>query len=295
MYKQIWRISAANFRRWRRNPQIILVFLLALVVSFLLSNKVVIFAAEHETELEFLEPFIWTFGDADSILIMSLLLLLLFADMPNLGNEVPLFLVRTNRIRWMLGQIVYMVLATLSLVTFILISTCVLAGRESYLANLWSTTAATLGYSNIGEAIAVPSFVKVMELSFPYGCALHIFGLMLGYSVMLASIILFLNLFRSKGGMIGGIVFSCFGFIMNQDMLMQLLHIPQESVWKANILFGWISPLNHATYYMHNFGYDNLPRLWQSYVFFSVGSAVFFGLAVLKSRRYGFDFTGTQR
>ena len=107
MYKlrQILLTAFANFRRWKKNPQIILAFCLAFIVSFLLSDKVLVFAKEHDTILQMAEPFIWTFGDAQSVLIISLLLLLLFADMPNLGNDVPLFLVRIDRKVWVLGQI----------------------------------------------------------------------------------------------------------------------------------------------------------------------------------------------
>lgn len=293
--RQIWLAAAANFRRWKRNPQIILAFCLAFVVCFLLSDKVILFARTHDTVLQAAEPFIWTFGDANSVLIISLLLLLLFADMPNLGNDVPLFLVRINRKIWLLGQIVYLILATLIFMCFILLSTCVLASERAYPANLWSKTAAILGYSDIGEKIAVPAFVKVLELSFPYECMLHIFGLMLGYSVLMASIILFLNLLKDNGGMIGGIVFSGFGFVLNPQVIAEWFDISQERMKIANIAFGWLSPLNHATYYMHNFGYDNLPKLWVSYLFFAVGSLIFFGLSMLKIRNYTFNFTGTQR
>lgn len=288
-------VVLVNFRKWRRNPKIMLVFALAFVVCFLLSDKVIQFAKVHGTLLQILEPFIWTFGDANSVLIISLLLLLLFSDMPSLGNEVPLFLVRMNRRVWMLGQIFYLVLATMALMCFILLSTCLLAGARAYPANLWSDTAAILGYSGIGEEIAVPAFVKVLELSFPYECMLHIFALMLGYSVFMAALILYLNLWRGNGGIVGGIIFSGFGLLLNPETIAQWLHIPQERSRMANIIFGWLSPLNHATYYMHNFGYDNLPRLWVSYVFFAVGSLVLFGLSIWKMRNYNFYFTGTEK
>lgn len=297
MYKirQIWLVAMANFRRWRKNPQIVLVFSLGFVVCFLLSDKVIVFAGEHNTLLQILEPFIWTFGDANSILVISLLLLLLFSDMPNLNNEVPLFLIRINRITWLLGQILYMVLATFLFIVFILLSTCILAGTKAYPANMWSDTAAILGYSVIGEHIAIPAFVKVLELSFPYSCMMHVFGLMLGYSVFMASLILYLNLWKGKGGMIGGIVLSGFGFLVKPDIIARIFHISQERIRQANIIFGWISPLNHATYYMHNFGYDNLPKLWVSYVFFGIGSCFLFVLSTRKIRTYSFDFTGTQK
>lgn len=292
--RQLFLAAIANFRRWRRNPQILLAFGLGFVICFLLSNKVILFAQQHDTNLQMLEPFIWTFGDANSIMLISRCLLLLFADIPNLGNEVPFLLVRMDRVTWMLGQILYMICATLLFVGFILLSGCILSGSHTYLANLWSDTAAILGYSQLGTKIAIPAFVKVLELSFPYRCTGHIFGLMLGYSVFMSSLILYLNLWKGSYGMIGGIAFTAFGFLMKPEFLLKWLHLPQERVRIANIIFGWISPLNHATYYMHNFGYDNLPRLWVSYLFFAGGSLILFWLSMLKMRTYAFCFSGTQ-
>lgn len=293
--RQIRLVAMANFRRWRRNPQIILCFSLGFIVSFLLSDKVLAFAEGHDTVLQFMEPFIWTFGDANSILIISLLLLLLFADMPHLGNDVPLYLIRIRRRTWLLGQAAYLMAATFGFMSFIFLSTCILAGTRSYTANLWSETAAILGYSGIGNEIAIPAFVKVLELSFPYTCTLHIYGLMLGYSLLMASLILYLNLWNKKAGMIGGILFSGFGFLLNPQFIAKVLSLPQEQIRLANIAFGWLSPLNHATYYMHNFGYDNLPKLWVSYVFFIIGSLILLWLSLRKMKSYAFEFTGTQK
>ena len=110
----------------------------------------------------------------------------------------------------------------------------------------------------------------------------------------MGSLILYLNLCRQNGGMIGGIIFSGYGFLLNPQTIAEWLGIPKERMNVANIMFGWLSPLNQATYYMHNFGYDNLPKLWMSYVFFAAGSLVFFGLSVLRIRKYNFHFTGTE-
>ncbi len=292
--KQIVYTALSNFRRWHKNPQMIMCFLLAFVFCFLLSDKVMQFAKTHDTYLQGMETFIWTFGDSQSVLIISLLLLLLFADMPNLSCEVPYFMVRTDRKVWMLGQIVYLIMATFVFMLFIFGSTVVLSAQRAFPANMWSDTAAVMGYSNIGEQIAVPAFVKVLELTFPYQCTMHIFFLMTGYAVSMASIILFLNLCKTNGGMIGGVVFTGFGMILNPDIVAQWFGISFERMRYANIIFGWLSPLNHATYYMHNFGYDNLPRLENSYLFFLVVSIAFFVLSLIKIKNYSFQFTGTQ-
>lgn len=291
--KQILYIARECFRKWHKNPQIILCFLLAFVFCFLLSDKVMQFAQVHDTYLQGLEAFIWTFGDAQSVLAISILLLLLFSGMPNLSNEVPYFMVRTDRRIWMCGQIVYLVTATFCFVFFILVSTVLLSAGRAYTANLWSETAAILGYSGIGEEIAVPAFVKVLELTDPYSCTMHIFFLMTGYAVTMAGLILFLNLCRNNGGMIGGVLFSAFGILLNPDIVAEWFGIPIERIRFANILCGWISPLNHATYYMHSFGYDNLPKLWQSYLFFAIASVLLFTASLVKIRNYPFQFTGT--
>lgn len=293
--RQILIISWTNFSRWRRSPQVWLAFALGFVACFLLSGKVLDFAADQGTLLQLFEPFIWTFGDAGSILLISLCLLLLFADLPNLDNEVPLLLVRTSRFCWMAGQLLYLALATGLFVGFILVSTCLLAGRQAYSGNLWSQTAAILGYSSIGESIAVPAFVKVLELTYPYPCTLHIFGLVLGYSMVLSACIFFFNLLKGHMGMLAGVIYSGFGFFLNSQLISQWLGLDSMQRRFANILFGWLSPLNHATYYMHNFGYDNLPRLTDSYLFFGVSSLLIYLLAFRQVRNYAFHFTGTER
>lgn len=291
--RQITCIAWECFRKWHKNPQIIMCFLLAFVFCFLLSDKVMQFAQEHDTYLQGLEAFIWTFGDSQSVLAISILLLLLFSGMPDLSNEVPYFMVRTDRKVWIGGQILYLVSATFFFVIFILVSTVLLSAGRAYTANLWSDTAAILGYSGIGEEIAVPSFVKVMELTDPVHCTVHIFLLVTGYAMTMAGLILFLNLCKNNGGMIGGVIYSGYGILLNPDIVAEWFGIPLEQIRFANILSGWISPLNHATYYMHSFGYDNLPKLWQSYLFFGVAGILLFAASFIKIKNYPFQFTGT--
>ena len=293
--RQIILLTAINFRRWRNSPQIWLAFGLGFVACFLLTNKTVLFAQEHGTVMQIFEPFIWTFGDAKSVLLISLCLLLLFADMPQLGAEVPLMLIRTTRRRWMAAQILYLALSTVLFTAFLLFACCLLCAQYGYPANIWSETAAILSYSPIGQKIAVPAFIKVLELTYPYPCTLHIFLLMLGYSMTLSGLIFFGNLLRARLGMVLGILYSGFGLFLNPDVISAWFHLSIYQSRTANILFGWLSPLNHATYYMHNFGYDNLPRLKTSYLIFAAASILLYLLAFRRSKKHAFCFTGTER
>lgn len=65
--REAFAIARYNFRLWRRNPRILITFALTFILCFLLSDKVVRFAQEHNTTMQLVEAFIWSFGDSNSI------------------------------------------------------------------------------------------------------------------------------------------------------------------------------------------------------------------------------------
>ena len=293
--RQIIAVAAYDFRQWRRNPRIVLCFCLAFILCFLLSDKAVRFSRTYGSIMQILEPFIWTFGDANSILLSSLLLILLFADMPFISAGTPFMLLRIDRKTWVLGQALYIVAATTVYLLFVLLSTSFICQSRSFLGNQWSETAAILGYSGAGQAVALPALVKTLELSLPYACSAWIFALMLLYTLLLMFLMLLCNLrFGQLGGVIGVLGFSLYGFLLNPKTIQTIFQIPDEWMYKANVAVGWLSPLNQATYHMHNFGYDLLPKLWQTVAIFLALIALLFLVSLHAVRQYNFSFTGTE-
>lgn len=291
--RQAFAVCSYNFKQWHKNPRIFITFALGFILCFLLSDKAVKFAAEQGTTMQIVEAFVWTFGDANSILLSSLLLILLFADMPFICAGTPFYLVRINRAKWLWGQILYICAATVLYMAFILLATSVICAHNSFIGNMWSETGAMLGYSGAGEAIALPASVKTMEMSYPYECMFVIFGLMTAYTLLMVSIMLVVNLRKGQfWGVISVFLFSLFGLLLNPQVFKQLFDLPDALMYKANVAVGWLSPLNHATYYMHNFGYDLLPRLWQTFAIFAGLIALCFILALVSMRKYSFNFTG---
>lgn len=293
--KQCFTIAGYNFRLWRDNPRIIVTFALAFIMCFLLSDKAVWFAVDHNTTMQLVETFIWSFGDSNSILLSSVLLVLLFADMPFLSSGTPLYLVRTSRRIWITGQVIYTIFATAIYLLFVLASTVLLSIGQSFTANMWSPTAAILGYTNAGERVAIPALVKTLEMSWPYQSMASIFLLMLGYTGVMVIIMLVCNLcFGQAAGVVGVLVYSIYGILMRPDTIQLLLKLPDEAYYIANVIIGWLSPLNQATYHMHNFGYDKLPRLWQSYLIFFILIVIGYFAAVRAAKHYNFSFVGTE-
>ena len=293
--KQAISVAIYNFRQWNKNPRIIVTFCLSFIMCFLLSDKVVTFAIEHNSPMQIAEAFIWSFEDSNSILLSSSLLILLFADMPFLSSGTPFYLVRTQRSTWIIGQLIYTLAATTIYVVFTLASTALLCMKQSYIANMWSPTAAILGYTSAGKRINIPSLIKTLELSWPYQTMVATFFLILGYALVLVMLMLFFNLWKGQAtGVISVFIFSIYGFLLKPDTIQTIFRLPDEAFYKANVAIGWLSPLNHATFHMHNFGYDLLPRLWQSYIIFLFLVLVGCYASIQAIEHYNFNFTGTE-
>ena len=293
--RQAFSITGYNFELWKKNPRILVTFALSFIMCFLLTDKTVQFAIDHNTTMQVVESFIWSFGDSNSILLSSVLLVMLFADMPFLSSGTPFYLVRTDRRTWITGQIIYILAATAIYLTFVLVSTALLSIQQSFIANMWSPTAAILGYTNAGERVAIPALVKTLEMSWPYQSMTSIFLLMLGYTSVMVLLMLVCNLrFGQVAGVVSVLVFSLYGILMQPDTIQLLLKLPDEAYYIANVIIGWLSPLNQATYHMHNFGYDKLPRLWQSYCIFIGLSVILYFAAIQAAKKFNFSFTGTE-
>lgn len=152
-----------------------------------------------------------------------------------------------------------------------------------------------MGYSGAGKAIALPALVKTLEMSFPRRCMFTIFFLMLCYAIVLVFIMMIFNLRRGPAaGIISGFAFSVYGFLLQPSTIDAIFQLPDGLYYKANVAVGWLSPLNQATYHMHNFGYDLLPQMWQSFVIFGVLIVLGFLLALRAIGKYNFVFTGTE-
>lgn len=284
-----------NFMGFFTNARTVITFLVSVVICYLLSGRVYEVAERFGTSTQAAEPFIWTFGDATAVLLVSLLLIFLFSDLPKLSAFTPFYLVRMTKRKWLFAQFLYIVLVTLLYVGFVLLVTALLCMKHSFAGNLWSETAAILGYSSIGRELNVPSTVKVMESISPYGCMLQAASLMLGYSLTLGFFVLLGNLLPGrKYGMLLALAYSLYGFLLDPNVLGKLMGLEDYEMYKIRSTVGWISPLNHAVYGMHDFGYDNLPSIRQSLTLFGVFVLLVGLICGWLLRRYNFSFLGAE-
>ena len=284
-----------NFRGFFKNPVVILTFIMAFILSYLLSIRVMEVAEYFECSVQMAEPFIWIFGDPTSIMLTSILLIFLFSDMPKLNAAAPFYLMRITKRQWLIGQFLYIVFATCIYTGVIMLFTCLLCARYSYVGNIWSKTAMYLAYSSIGTEMNVPSTVKVMESVKPYTCMFWIGGLLLCYCLTLVFLMMAAKLYLNrKSGIFVGFLYSLYGMLLDKDTLRMLIGWDEFEMYRVNSLISWISPLNHAAYGMHDFGHDNQPSLQQSVLIFAGILLALFLLSAFAMKRYNFTFLTTQ-
>ena len=88
--KQTLGIVRYNFFGFFRNPKVIFTLFLEFVLSFLLTGRIMVVMDNYNTPVQAIEPFLWTFGDGTAVLLSSMLLLLLFSDLPYHQEEMAL-------------------------------------------------------------------------------------------------------------------------------------------------------------------------------------------------------------
>lgn len=288
--RRAFQVARENFSDWPRNPRVWMTFALSFVLCLMLSGQIVSYAQRYGTTLQMMEPYIWTYGDETSIMLTSLMLILLFADMPFVNPQTPYRLIRTGRVVWLWGQIIYVVLATVIYNIFVVIVQGMIVEPFAYIGNVWSRTAAMLGYGG-GESFAIPVSIKTMESSTPIQCAATVFLLMLLYTLFIAFLMLLLNLtVGNMAGVQGAFFINIYGFLLSPDIFSKIFHFTGTLEYRANLLCGWLSPLSHATFPMHNFGYDYLPKVAVSVWIFGVLILALIFFSGFKMRSYNFSF-----
>ena len=141
--------------------------------------------------------------------------------------------------------------------------------------------------------MAVPAVIHAMEMSRPYKCAAIIVGLMLGYTLMSVLVMFVINMWKGQlAAVISVAGLHLFGILLNPNWITSLFRLNAEQQDIAQLLCGWLSPIRQATFHCHNFGYDSLPRLWQSFVYFGVIAVLMIGLLYRSIRKYNFYFAG---
>jgi len=81
-------------------------------------------------------------------------------------------------------------------------------------------------------------------------------------------------------------------FVLHSRACRHKYRLWKYEMYKINLMIGWISPLSHVTYAKHNFGYDKMPTIGESYLVFAIFMVFLTCISMKALKGYRFRFLG---
>lgn len=235
------------------------------------------------TPLNVLEPFCILVNNQYFVPLLVIGYIVLIADFPRLDDSAAFILIRTGKIPWVVGQMIFLFLAALTYLLFTLLSSMVFVASESFMLNAWSIAVKTLGSPSGEELLALYPSVRV-DLSVimqarPYTAAVHGICLIMLFMVTAGLIQMVFALIRKK-------VISVF---INLVICAAGLILLILKIW-----LKWCFPISNAVFGWHYddvFNETNFP-IEGSYLYFGGVITVLAAAVIFIAKRCSFHITG---
>ena len=209
-FKTILAICSQNFRKWASDYRIWIIAVLLIVIT-------AIYADDMRTVSKYLgtKPSMWIYPfvymQFHTKVIYTLPIVMIFCDAPFTDKNQVFVYMRTSRIKWLCGQLLYVILASAVYYLFIFVLTIVLTFPFCELSQEWGTTLNMLAYSDAAVQAGVHMFDVsgiVVEYFSPLQACFFTFLTSWLSAVVLGAILFFFNLFT--GTRLTGITISSF-------------------------------------------------------------------------------------
>lgn len=273
-------ISLYQFKRWMINPRIYVIFISIFLYLHSLLSPIITFCSNSGYDIT---PFLFPYIMCQPITVTLIMLgvILLFCDAPFIGPEQPYIIIRSGRKTWVLGNILYLALA--SIVFFLLIILFIIIILFPVIEFSWGwgkvigTFAQTALASQHGISIPFPQVIftsytplQSMLLTFINNCLV---------SFMLGITIFTLNLKLSRvTGVIGAVIPVLWQMTVTKTWTGFIRYSPVSWVSLANI-----DAFSNSLYPSHQYVYIVLCSVSLTLSFLSIVFILKKDIQVLKS------------
>lgn len=270
-------VSLYAFFSWMSARRLILMAVYLAFSYFTFLSPYILFSEQLSSPLGAFELFTVLECQPAAVPFIPLLALLWFADVPMTDGSVRFVLHRTGRARWLLGQMVFMLLITL-LFQLCLLVFCFLVCPDTFLADGWSLVLrrAALGESDISPALALDN--SVLYQSRPYAMVIDSMVLTSLYMLFTGLLQLVFGLLSKRViGLISNLLLVGAGFAL--DFLGSRLK--------------WLLPLSHSVFTGHSDAVLNIVYcpIWASRLYFGVLLVLLGALSLRLCKRSSFQLS----
>jgi len=274
MVRKIFSIAMYSIRQWAGNLRIICLFVLMSI--FVWNDFQVIGDLAVRTGIR-TNPLVFPFFSNDPVkqLILFAGIIFLFSDAPFINKSQPYIFIRSKRIPWVIGQILYIIVASAVYFLFLMsVSILVLLPHGTFATNGWGKIINTLAQTDMGAQIRL-QFGITKEIT-AYYSPVEAFGLCFflnwGAGCFLGLIMFLINLKCNRMfGLIAG------GVILFFDLLVTNVLPP---------IFYYFSPVSLSRLgVIDPAGVSMFPGMAYPFIFFGVGIVVLSVLLVINIKK----------
>lgn len=278
--KQIFSIAKLFLRYRIVSPRVICILILTL--AFIFSEFAPFKELAELLELR-INPFMFTFFSSDVLkqCILYTGLIFIYSDAPFLNSNQPYVVVRSGRLRWVLGQCLHIVLFNFFYFwVLMLFSVVIMLPYASFVTEGWGKAVLTLANTNINSEIGLNFYAPggIISNYAPFEAFALCFILNLGMSSFLGLLIFVLNL--AAGRFLGPVVAAV---ILLFDLLV-FNSFPYGYSHFSPLTFSRLSGIDPR-------GISSFPTLGYAIAFYAITVVLFFFAAALLIRKRPIEIT----
>ena len=232
-------IATNNIRRWLNNPRIFILAALLFILLWEFLHPILAFSnAVGYRVSPWLFPFLSSYSYTQRIMMFGIVLL--FCDAPFAHEGQPYVIIRSGRIHWTLGQLLYIVVSTALYFLFINILICLILFPNLVYTDDWGKVLSTLAQTSAAQEfhIGLPINYAIQLHYTPISAFLISFLLEWLVGIILGLIIFIVNLYcnRQALGAAAGAAVVLLDIVIHNDMSDFIYHFSPVSMARLTIL-----------------------------------------------------------
>ena len=277
--KKILSTARTEYLKWICNARMIMLFVLLIFIYSFIIEPLSLHAIKMNSPLNILEPFIATVNSEILMIIVPAVFMALFSDFPRTDGNTLFFLQRIGKLNWILGQILYSLMAIVTYVVAIFMGSVAPLLAKSFWANAWSLTVTRYAREFPNESQCFACLLirgNVYNQVSPFYAAFIGYALMVLYLFLISLILLLFQCLKMKKfGMLTSAAVIAFGGTMCLIKMKTM----------------WIFPMAHASIWMHFTKYYRKPvvPMWHSFVYFIAVCICLIALSILVLKNASID------
>lgn len=277
--RKILSTARTEYVKWITNPRMIIIGVMLIFIYDFAVSPLLQMAEEMNSPLNMFEPFIAVANSQLLILIIPAVYLTLISDFPRTDGNTLFFLLRTGKINWLLGQILFIIMTIFTFIGTVFLGTVLPMLTQGFIADKWSLVVKQYGIIFPEKAMSFGNQLiteKLYNQLPPFSAVIQSYLLMMAYLLTLALIMLMFNCIKLKlMGLLSSGAVIAFGGALSV----------------ANVKAMWLFPMAHTIIYLHYTRFFREPvfAMWKTALYFVVVAVVLIAISMISLDQTDFD------